>query len=169
MDKPSPFTKRETGFLEELGRNRVRFMIVGLSAAALQGAPVVTQDIDLWFENLKSPGIGKALKKVGGVFVHQIGLNPPMFAGDGVNLFDVVVTMHGLNGFADEWNHTIDVRFGKVKVKVLELDRIIKSKEAVRRPKDLLVLPVLRDVLKTVQAVSRSEKSNRRKNKSHSL
>ena len=41
------FTEKEGRFLKELAKNKVRFMIVGLSAAALQGAPVVTQDIDL--------------------------------------------------------------------------------------------------------------------------
>ena len=40
------FGDREAEFLKELVRQKVEFMIVGLSAAALQGAPVVTQDID---------------------------------------------------------------------------------------------------------------------------
>ena len=47
MRKPSIFTENEIRFLRELVKNRVPFMIVGLSAAALQGAPVVTQDVDL--------------------------------------------------------------------------------------------------------------------------
>jgi hypothetical protein len=63
------FSAEEGAFLKELVKNEVRFMIVGLSAAALQGAPVVTQDIDLWFRDLSDPGIKKALKKVGGAFV----------------------------------------------------------------------------------------------------
>ncbi|MGB7747091.1 MAG: hypothetical protein WBN75_07380 [Verrucomicrobiia bacterium] len=39
-------------------------MVVGLSAAALQGAPVVTEDIDLWFDNLSDPKLMQALVKV---------------------------------------------------------------------------------------------------------
>jgi hypothetical protein len=38
-------------------RRKVKFMVVGLSAATLQGAPVVTQDVDLWFEKLGDPSI----------------------------------------------------------------------------------------------------------------
>ena len=49
------FSAAERRVLESLLRHRVRFMLVGLSAAVLQGAPVVTQDIDLWFENLNDP------------------------------------------------------------------------------------------------------------------
>ena len=51
MRKPSIFTENEIRFLRELVKNHVPFMIVGLSAAALQGAPVVTQDVDLSFDN----------------------------------------------------------------------------------------------------------------------
>jgi len=47
-----PFAENEIRLLTALLRARVRFMIVGLSAATLQGAPVVTQDVNLWFEKL---------------------------------------------------------------------------------------------------------------------
>jgi hypothetical protein len=151
VDAPSILTKKELRFLKELTRNRVRFILVGLSAAALQGAPVVTQDVDLWFEDLTDQGIRKALIKVGGALVPQVGLNPPMFAGDSVKLFDIVLTMHGLGSFADEWQFTLEVVLEGVSVRVLKLERIIQSKEAADRPKDALVLPVLRDVLKTIQ------------------
>ena len=36
-----PFSESELRFLRALRRRKVRFMVVGLSAAALQGAPVV--------------------------------------------------------------------------------------------------------------------------------
>jgi hypothetical protein len=41
-----PLGESELRFLEALLTRRVRFMVVGLSAAAMQGAPVVTQDVD---------------------------------------------------------------------------------------------------------------------------
>ena len=65
MQKNLIFGDKEATFLRELIRQKVDFMIVGLSAAALQGAPVVTQDVDLWFKDLTDPGIKQALKKVG--------------------------------------------------------------------------------------------------------
>ena len=56
MRKNLIFDDKEVAFLRELKRRKVQFMIVGLSAAALQGAPVVTQDIDLWFRDLEDRG-----------------------------------------------------------------------------------------------------------------
>jgi uncharacterized protein YfaA (DUF2138 family) len=53
--------------------------------------------------------------------------------------------------FDEEKKHSFEVALGTLRVRVLDLDRIIKSKETVRRPKDLLVLPVLRDTLKTLR------------------
>ena len=50
-----PFSKSERRLLENLLKRKVRFMVVGLSAATFQGAPVVTQDVDLGFENLDEP------------------------------------------------------------------------------------------------------------------
>jgi hypothetical protein len=138
------FGDKEAAFLKELARQRVPFMVVGLSAAALQGAPVVTQDVDLWFKNVDHPGIQKALAKVGGIFVPSWGLNPPTFAGVHVKMFDMVLTMQGLGTFDREARNTIEVPLGRCRIKVLKLDRIIRSKTALNRQKDQMVLPVLR-------------------------
>ena len=146
------FSNEEAEFLKELLRQKVDFMIVGLAAAALQGAPVVTQDVDLWFRDLDDPGIQRALRKVGGAYVAPAMTNPPMFAGEAVNLFDIVVHMHGLRSYDSELDDTVKVPLGRFKVTVLALDRIIKSKKATGRAKDKLALPVLSDALKTIRA-----------------
>ena len=65
MADTQPFSEGERRLLRALLRHKVRFMIVGLSAATLQGAPVVTQDIDLWFENLGEVKMLRALREVG--------------------------------------------------------------------------------------------------------
>jgi len=130
-------------------------MIVGLSAAALQGAPVVTQDVDLWFEDLNDPGIRKALKQVNAAYVPPTASTPPLFAGDGVKLFDIVVHMHGLESFDEEAKNTVSVPLGKTHIRVLSLDRIITSKKATGRHKDKLVLPVLKDTLVTIKEHSK--------------
>lgn len=165
MPENSIFTAKEAAFLKELRKQNVEFMIVGLSAAALQGAPVVTQDVGLWFKNLHDPGIRRALKKVGGAYVPPFGSNPPMFAGGNLELFDIVLTMHGLGDFDSEIQNTIEIPIYKIKVKVLRLERIIKSKEAAKRKKDLLSLPVLKDTLVTIRAtlLDRSESLNKKK------
>lgn len=151
MADPLIFGEKEIEFLKELVRQKVEFMIVGLSSAALQGAPVVTQDIDLWFKKLPDPGVEKALKKFNGSYIPPIAGNPPMLAGDGVELFDIVVHMHGLEEFDDELKNTIKIPLGRMKVLALSLERIIESKRATGRAKDKLVLKVLEDALTTIR------------------
>jgi hypothetical protein len=145
----------ELRFLRALLRRKVRFMVVGLSAAAMQGAPVVTQDVDLWFEDLSDPSIRKALKEVDAAYVAPSVLNPPMFAGGGVELFDIVLTMHGLGSFAEELQNCVDVALGRHKLKILRVDRILASKRAANRAKDRLVIPVLEDSLAASQLAAR--------------
>ena len=145
------FSDKEISFLRELVRQDVDFMIVGLSAAALQGAPVVTQDVGLWFKDLASAGIKKALKKVSGAYVAPSAINTPMFAGEAVKLFDIVVHMHGLGDFEQEKNNALRVRLADFDIAVLSLERIIQSKKATGRAKDKLVLPVLKDALTAIK------------------
>ncbi len=147
MPEPLIFDDREQEFLKELLRQKVDFMVVGLSAAALQGAPVVTQDIDLWFRDLGDPGIARALRKVHGAYVPPILANPPAFAGRGVSLFDIVVHMHGVGPFERERANVVRVPLGRFKLPVLRLDRILASKKALGREKDRRVLGVLADAL----------------------
>ncbi|MCZ7634669.1 MAG: hypothetical protein M5U12_00480 [Verrucomicrobia bacterium] len=133
-------------------KHKVRFMVVGLSAATLQGAPVVTQDIDLWFENLGEPKMSQALREVGAAYVPPSINNPPMLAGEGAELFDIVIRMDGLGGFADEIKHCVHIPLGRQKLKVLSLERILASKIATNRAKDQLTIPVLRDALATTRS-----------------
>lgn len=147
-----PLSDAEFKFIEALARHKVRFMVVGLSAAALQGAPVVTQDVHLWFENLHDLKLVAALKETGAAYVPPSGMNPPMFAGSGTELFDIVLRMDGLGSFSDEWANTIELPIGSVLLKVLRLERIITSKQAANRPKDKLALLVLQDALKSLKA-----------------
>jgi len=156
------FTGKEVSFLKELHKQGVDYMIVGAAAAALQGAPIVTQDIDLWFRDLADPALGRAVAKVGGVIVPSVGPHPPTFAGGAVELFDIVLTMHGLGSFDEERKHSFLIDLGALPVRILALDRIIKSKETVGRPKDVLTLPVLRDAL---AAIKKSNASKRRRAK----
>ncbi len=165
MAAPS-LSESELRFLSALLRRKVRFMVVGLSAAAMQGAPVVTQDVDLWFEDLSDPGIREALREVGGAYVPPSVSNPPMFVGAGIELFDIVLTMHGLGTFQQEARNCLEIRLGRQKLKVLSIKRILVSKKAANRAKDRLVIPVLEDVLAAGEAarkVSRHKRTTRRK------
>lgn len=140
-------TERELRVVRALVAHQVRFLIVGLSAAALQGAPVVTQAVDLWIGRLDDPRFADALRKVGGAYVPPTLHTPPMLAGEGLELFDVVISMSGLGSFDEEWAGAIDMTIGDVVTRVLPLTRILVSKRAANRPKDRLVIPVLEQVV----------------------
>jgi hypothetical protein len=148
---PLPFAESEIRILTALLQARVRFMIVGLSAATLQGAPVVTQDVDLWFEKLGEPKISRALRRVGAAYV------PP----SGAELFDIVLRMDGLGTFARELKHCVDIPLGRHQLKVLSLERILASKLAANRAKDRLTIPILRDVLAATTAAKPSARKKK--------
>ncbi len=160
-----PLSTAERRLLLALLRHDVRFMVVGLSAAALQGAPVVTQDVDLWFEDLDDPRLRSALRDAGVTYVPPIGLNPPALAGGGAELFDLVTHMHGLGSFASEAEGCHEVTIGRRRLKVLPLARVLASKRAANRPKDRLVIPVLEDalaVLRTATTAGGTQRPRRR-------
>jgi hypothetical protein len=156
-----PLSESELQLLESLIRHKVRFLVVGLSAAALQGAPVVTEDVDLWFEDLHDPKLLRALRDVGAAYVPPFGNNAPMLAGRHCEPFDVVISMSGLRPFADEFACAVVIPVGRLRLKVLPLDRILASKTAANRPKDRLVIPVLLNALRTLQVTQKSPPQKR--------
>lgn len=125
----------------------------------------MTQDVELWFENLTDPRIGDAVREIGAAYVAPSQLNPPMFVGKSMELFDIVLTMDGLDSFKQELENCVDVALERRKLKVLRLDRILVSKQAANRPKDRLVVPVLSDALAASKATKKKERKVRKKKK----
>jgi predicted nucleotidyltransferase len=132
--------------LEELG---VRYLVVGLSAAVIQGADTTTADIDLWFEDRADPRIHEAARRAGGVFVPgSFGMMPPTIGGDALgDRFDVVLTLSGLEEFSREASRALRFDVDGISLPVLPLERVIHSKRAAGRRKDLAVLPALEAAL----------------------
>jgi len=138
-------------------------MVVGLSAAKLQGAPVVTQDIELWFESPGEEKMTRALREVRAAYVPPSAINPPMLAGAGTELFDIVLRMDGLGTFAHEFKNCIEIVLGRYRLKVLSLERILASKVAANRAKDKLTIPVLRDALVATKSLKGAATPSRAK------
>jgi predicted nucleotidyltransferase len=149
MAEGSALNPGERAVLDALNRHGVRFMLVGLSAALLQGANTATQDIDLWFEDLADPRIAAAIREAGGIWVSgSFGMRPPQIGGDSVgDRLDVVTHMHGLGSFSEELAHALEVTVDGVPVRVLHLRRILVSKRATNRPKDQAAIPALEEAL----------------------
>ena len=140
-------TEAERQFLTELDKRGVRFMVVGLTAAGLQGANTTTVDIDLWFANLGDPRIGEAATAAGGMFVSGFGMMPARLGGPLGDRFDVVLQMTGLGGFDEEYAHSKPMTVDGVRFPVLAIDRVLASKRAANRPKDRAAIPALEEAL----------------------
>jgi predicted nucleotidyltransferase len=127
-------TSAERTFLLALHELGVRFLLVGMSAALLQGARGATEDIDLWFEDVGDERIGIAARRAGGFWITR--MQPPTLGGAIGERFDVVLTMSGLPDFAREYDRAPEEDLGGVRVRVLPLERILLSKRAAHRTKD---------------------------------
>ena len=153
MGDTSALTAAERAILEALNASGIRYLIVGVSAANLQGANLSTQDIDIWFEDVNDPRVGDAVRAAGGVWVSgSFGMTPPMIGGDLVgDRFDVVTHMHGMRHFSEEYRDGVDVVVDDVPLKVLPIERILESKRAAGRNRDLAAIPALQEALVAIR------------------
>jgi hypothetical protein len=132
-------------------------MVVGMSGALLQGARGVTEDIDLWFENVTDPRIAECVREAGGFWVSgSFGMGPPQIGGDELSeRLDVVMSMTGLGSFAEESKNMVHENVDGIDLPVLSLARIVHSKRAAGREKDRAILPSLEDALAIQQKKNR--------------
>jgi hypothetical protein len=141
-------TPAERALFEALDRRGVPFLIVGIGAAALEGAPLATQDLDVWFERVHDDErIRLAAADAGGFWISGFGHQPPAFGGTGLERVDVVLTVHGLEPFAVEYARAVQREVDGVTLRVLPLERVIASKRALGRAKDAAQLPALEATL----------------------
>lgn len=137
----------ERKFLEALNELGVRYLLVGMSAALLQGARGSTEDLDLWFERLTDAHIGEAARRLGGVWVTRS--QPPLLGGGDLGeRWDVVTHMDGLPDFSAEYALAKTYEVDGVPVRVLPLERILASKRAANRPKDQATIYQIDSTLK---------------------
>lgn len=140
-------TSAERALLEALNALGVRYLIVGMGAALIEGAPGTTQDIDLWFERIDEDELREAARRAGGLYTSGFGLQPPAVGGEGLDRVDLVLTASGLEPFEEEFRNAREYTVDGVAVRVLPLDRVIVSKRAAQRAKDSAQLPMLEAAL----------------------
>jgi hypothetical protein len=136
-----------------LATHRLEAVLIGNAAAALQGSPVTTLDLDFMFR--KTPGNLTKLRRVaddlGAVvlmpYYPASGLFRVVRDRDGLQL-DFMSRVDGIRSYESLRSRATPVRFGKQALLVADLGDIIKSKAAANRPQDRAVLPVLRRTLR---------------------
>ena len=135
-----------------LDRQRLEVVVIGNAAAALQGSPVTTMDIDFMFR--KTPTNLRKLKAVADE-LDAVVMRPyypvsELFRvvrdRDGLQL-DFMAKVDGVRSFEALKSRATPVTFGGHTLLVASLRDIIRSKERAGRPQDLAVLPVLRRTL----------------------
>jgi hypothetical protein len=149
--------------LKVLARHRVDFVLVGGAAAIVHGAPVSTFDLDILvpregsgqhllaaLTELKARYVDPAGRqivpdadKVATLKLHQLvtDLGP----------LDVMTSIGAGLTYADLVAETSEQEIEGVKVRVLSLGAVIRSKEHANRDKDRMALPVLRRTLEILE------------------
>src|SRR5207247_4201825 len=118
-----------------------------MGAAVLEGAPLATQDLDIWIERFDDDRVRLAAGDAGGFWVSGFGRQPPGFGGAGLERVDVVLTAHGLESFQAEYGRSLEREVDGIRLRVLPLERVIASKKTVNRVKDQAQLPALEATL----------------------
>ncbi len=149
MSPDETFLERLLGALEEAGLEAI---VVGTAAAALQGAPVMTLDVDLLVRDTpknreKVSRLGTALGGAKPVEASPLSsaitlVGPPISVD---LLFERIPP--GLS-FEEVRSRSVRIPVGRRVATVASLADIVASKEASGRPKDLAQLPILRDTLR---------------------
>lgn len=151
-------TPRYRNLLRALAEARVEFIVVGGVAGVLQGAPIVTFDLDLVHrrtpENVQRLlGVLEALharyrdpRDLLPTASHLLGPGHNLLATDHgpLDLLGAIAT--GL-AYEDLLADTVVLDLDGTEIPVLGLARLIEVKTAAGRPKDLAVLPTLRATL----------------------
>jgi hypothetical protein len=147
--------------LEALTQAGVEFIVVGGVSAVLQGVPVVTQDLDLCYRRTpdnvrrlatalrsfrpKLRGLPEEVPNIVDERTFQLGTNFTLDL-EGEDL-DLLAEMSGIGGYDDVAPSVIELDVGGRRIRVLPLDRLIATKRAAGRAKDLAVLPLLEATL----------------------
>lgn len=141
-------------------RHRLDAILIGNAAAALQGAPVTTLDIDFLFRKT-SPNMAK-LKALASDLNAMVlrpyypasGLYRIVRDEDGMQL-DFMTAIDGVRSFEGLCKRARRINLADATLVVADLSDIIRSKRAAGRPRDLAVLDVLE---RTLDEASRFEK-----------
>jgi hypothetical protein len=116
-----------------------------MSAAILQGVPATTTDTDIWVD-LPERQYVRLLNLV----VKQGGtpMARTMYGLSDGSLVNFIFRMTGLKKFTQEYANSRELRWNGLRIRVLPLERIYKSKHDSAREKDIAHLPLLKRVMR---------------------
>lgn len=141
-----------------LAKHRLDAVLIGNAAAALQGAPVTTLDLDFMFR--KTPGNLRKLRRMADD-LEAVVFMPYYPASElyrisrdrGGLQIDFMARVSGIRSFEGLKSRAEAARFGDHELRVASLADVIRSKQAADRPEDRAVLPLLRRTLREKRTV----------------
>lgn len=137
---------------EALAAHHLEGILIGNAAAALQGAPVTTLDLDFFFRDtpLNRRKLKAVARELGAAILRPYYPVSNLFRvvrdDDGMQL-DFLPTAHGIRSFESLRSRASCVDLGGASLLVADLRDIIRSKRAAGRPRDIAVLPILEATL----------------------
>ena len=132
-----------------LRAEKIRFQLIGMSAAVLQGVPVVTHDVDVWIDlpaRQYMSAVNAALRH-GAKMIR----NTVVELSDGM-LVNFIYEVTGLGSFAAEIRKARKLKFHGCEIPVMPLESIRKSKAAVMRDKDPAHIQYIDETLRLKKA-----------------
>jgi len=132
-------------FLKALRQEKIDCILIGMMAAIEQGAPLMTVDYDFWVRLPERQYVRliAIVTRLGGAArartVYELA--------DGTQI-NAIFGPDGLQSFDLEFKRSRRGRLEGVPVRILPLRRVIASKRAANREKDIAVLPVLERTLR---------------------
>ena len=138
-----------------LRAENIRFQLIGMSAAVLQGVPVVTHDVDLWIDLPAR----QYMRVVNVATRHgaQMVRNTVVELSDGM-LVNFIYEVTGLASFSVELRKARSLQFHGCEIPVMPLQSIRKSKAAVMREKDPSHIHYIDQVLRLQRKQKRGTK-----------
>jgi hypothetical protein len=149
-------------FLKALREEEIDCILIGAMAAIEQGAPLMTVDYDFWVRLPERQYVRllSIVQRQGGTIRAQ----PLCELSDGTQV-NAVFAPNGLKSFQAEWKHCRVGQLEGVPLRILPLRRVIASKRAANREKDIAVMPILERTLRMANRLKRRSPGQRRTGK----
>lgn len=137
---------------QSLAAEGIRFQVVGMAAAVMQGVPAMTLDTDIWVDLPRRQYLRplNICRRLGGAV--RAGTVAALRDDSLVNF---IYSVDGLRSFDWEWKRATQLKFHRCVIRVLPLRRILRSKLICNRPKDIAHVPVLRQTIALQRKLAR--------------
>lgn len=142
---PQPPSSPLGAFLAALREAQIKCILIGGMAAVRHGAPVTTIDYDFWVRlpERQYVKILTIVQRQGGAILTRSLYE----LSDGTQV-NAIFQPDGLKSFEAEYKRSSPAVLEGQRIRVLPLRRVIASKRASGRDKDLAVLPILERTLR---------------------